>query len=200
MVDAFEKDDEIGVVAFDVRNYYKYDEIAVKEAEAKKEAAEGVEPAKYLLGFNGAGVGIRKIVMEQVGGYPEEFFLYWNEQDLAIRVMNAGYKIVEFPGIVSYHKYSPKNRDSQRGPFFYTRNLYWIIWKYYPVSKIVPYTIRLLFYSLFFTFTQGTFVYLKAAFSAFAFSHRAWKRRIKVKKEITKSLRIPFRLAFILYR
>ena len=54
--------------------------------EALEPAPLEVQPVPtYQMKFNGAGVGVRRSVLETVGGYAEEFFLYWNEQDLAIR-------------------------------------------------------------------------------------------------------------------
>ncbi|MCP4151553.1 MAG: glycosyltransferase family 2 protein, partial [bacterium] len=175
MVAVFEKEANIGVVAFDVRNYEKYDEMATTPPLPPNSDLK--DKKKYLMGFNGAGGGIRKSSLDKVGGYAEEFFLYWNETDLAIRVLNEGFSIVEFPDIISYHKYSPINRDSARGPYYYTRNLYWVIWKYFPLRKICSITPRLFFYSFYYGMEQGTWVYLKATFNAIFCSRKIWKKR-----------------------
>ena len=129
MVDKFTSDTQLGVVAFDVRNFYNYDEVKKVEADkadlAQKETAAVAE--NYLMAFNGAGAGVRRDLLERVGFYPEEFFLYWNEQDTAFRVLDQGYKVRFFSDVVAYHKYSPKNRSSWRAPFYYTRNSFWLI-------------------------------------------------------------------------
>jgi GT2 family glycosyltransferase len=201
MVEQFEKDPELGVVAFDVRNYYDYKKIVKKEETdtGKKERGEKqTGKSRYQMAFNGAGVGIRTRCIREVGGYPEEFFLYWNEQDLSIRILDAGYGIRWFPGIVSLHKYSPANRESWRAPFYYTRNLYWLIWKYFPLKKVLKDTIQLVYYSFYYSMEQRTIIYLKATASAF-FGLGKLKRK-PVKKEIVKNLRLTYRLAFIYYK
>ena len=194
MVDEFEKDDKIGILAFDVRNYYNYNDISNT---TEKILSKNIN-SKYLMGFNGAGAGFRKDLFNKIGGYPEEFFLYWNEMDLAIRVLNAGYNIVEFSDIISYHKFAPTNRSSERGPFYYTRNLYWIYWKYFPFFQSFIHTTKLIFNSIFHSFEQNTFIYIKATISAFINIHRI--KRIRVKTSILKKLRISTKLAFIVFK
>jgi GT2 family glycosyltransferase len=195
MIEEFEKDKTVGIIAFDVRNYSSYNLVS---NQTKKD--EQTENKRYLMGFNGAGAGIRKSLIDKIGGYPDEFFLYWNETDLAIRVLNEGYKILWVNDIISYHKYSPKNRDSERGPYYYTRNLYWIILKYFPLFKGIGKILKLLYYSFYFGLEQKTFIYLKASFNAVFNSKTALKKRKKIKKEIIENIRIEYRLPFIIYR
>lgn len=192
MVDEFEKDKKIGIVAFDVRNYYNYNDIS------DSGNIGSTEEKKYLMGFNGAGAGYRKDLFNEIGGYPEEFFLYWNEMDLAIRVLNHGYKIVEFPDIISYHKFAPTNRTSTRGPFYYTRNLYWIIWKYFPLHKLFLLTVNLIYKSIFHSFEQNTFIYIKATISAFKNINKISSK--KIDPWILKNIRISAKLAFIIFK
>ncbi len=194
MVGAFRRKPEVGVVAFDVRSFHSYRE--------NQEKAPPVEesPATYQMGFNGAGVAIRRRVLEEVGGYAEEFFLYWNEQDLAIRILEAGYRILHSPALVSFHKYSPTHRQNRRGPFYYTRNLYWVIWKHLPLPRMACDTLRLLFLTLFHTLEQRTTVYLEATWSAFFDGSRAWRKRRPISRKLAKRLRISPQLAFILFR
>jgi GT2 family glycosyltransferase len=201
MVEEFEKNEKLGVVAFDVRNYYDYKKTnLIRETHEIHEIQEKHEKTetRYQMAFNGAGVGIRKKCISEVGGYPEEFFLYWNEQDLSIRILNAGYQIQWFPDIISLHKYSPSNRESWRAPFYYTRNLYWLTWKYFPLKKCLKDTIKLLYYSLYYTFEQKTAIYLKATMNAL-FKIGQIKRK-PAKKQIIENLRLTYRLPFIYYK
>jgi GT2 family glycosyltransferase len=198
MVEEFQKNESLGIVAFDVRNYYDYKRAT---EDNKKELQTDITPQqeyRYQMAFNGAGVGIRTACIREVGGYPEEFFLYWNEQDLSIRTLNAGYQIKWFTDIISLHKYSPANRESWRAPFFYTRNLYWLIWKYFPVQKLLKDSIKLFYYSIYYTFDQKTFIYLKATFSALFNTLKI--RRKPAAKEIIIKLRLTYRLPFIYYK
>jgi len=194
MVEEFENDDRTGIIAFDVRNYYDYKDISKSISSSLMKKNE----SKYLMGFNGAGAGFRKSLFDKIGGYPEEFFLYWNEMDLAIRVLNLDYKIVEFSDIISFHKYAPSNRTSTRGPFYYTRNLYWIYWKYFPFQQSLFKTIRLIFYSILHSFEQNTLIYIKASLSAFLNIKKI--KKYKIKKSILQNLRISIKLAFIIFK
>lgn len=196
MVEEFERKPELGVVAFDVRNYYDYME--TNTTGQLGEEFSGTQRNRYQLAFNGAGVGVRKKCLQKVGGYPEEFFLYWNEQDLSIRILNTGYKIQWFTDIISLHKFSPTNRDSRRAPFFYTRNLYWLVWKYFPLKRMLRDTLQLLYYSFFHTFDQATLIYLKATVSALINIGKI--KRQPAKKEIIDALRLTYRLPFIYYK
>ena len=199
MVEKFAEDEELGVVAFDVRNFYNYDD--VKDIEQERNRSDTAAVAEnYLMSFNGAGVGIRKDLFKQVGYYPEEFFLYWNEQDSAFRILNAGYKIKFFSDVISYHKYSPKNRSSWRAPFYYTRNAFWLVWKNYPLDMVVKLTMRMIYDCFYHTMEQKTWVYLKAMFSAFWGIGRLRGKRKAVDPNIAKNLRIPLYIAFTFYR
>lgn len=197
MVKQFEADEKLGIVAFDVRNYYQYDEVVNSEVEEEPKKAEAEE---YYMAFNGAGAGVRKALLEQIGFYPEEFFLYWNEQDTAFRVWDAGYQVVFFADIVSYHKYSPKNRVSWRAPYYYTRNAFFLIWKNYPLGMAVAKTFFLIHKTIYSALEQRAFVYIKAMFAAF-FGMRALKgKRKPVREEVARKLRIPLDVAFTFYR
>jgi GT2 family glycosyltransferase len=201
MVKKFEADAALGVVAFDVRNFYNYDEVkneAVEEAEEGRETAAAAKD--YLLAFNGAGAGARRDVLRQAGFYPEEFFLYWNEQDTAFRILDMGYGIRFFSDVVAYHKFSPVNRSSRRAPFFYTRNAFWLIWKNYPMGMALNLTLKLVHNCFYAAMEQKTLVYLQAMLAAFIHIGKLRGKRKPVKPDIARGLRIPFNLAFTFYR
>jgi GT2 family glycosyltransferase len=193
MVERFAENPQVGIVAFDVRNYSEF--TAGLSISKKKKTSSSF---RYQMAFNGAGVGIRKAIIDQVGGYPEEYFLYWNEQDLAIRVLNAGYQLITDTDIISFHKYSPTNRQSLRAPFYYTRNLFWLIWKYYPAGKMTIDTLRMMYYCFYYSLEQKNWVYVKAFFQA-VWNIRSIKR-FPIKPIIIKKLRLTYKLAFIYFQ
>ncbi len=195
MVEVFRAHPEAGVVAFDVRSYRYYHEVAALLPEADREATPD-----YPMGFNGAGAGVRRELLLRVGGYPEEFFLYWNELDLSLRILQAGYRIVQYPGIVAFHKFAPTNRDSTRGPYYYCRNLFWIYWKYFPWRTLLAATARLVYQCLYSCLEQRTTVYLRAMGSAFGRAAAVGRKRMPLRADITGRVRIAWKLAFIQYR
>jgi GT2 family glycosyltransferase len=199
MVEEFQKNDKLGVVAFDIKNYDTLsDQSDLSDSSDSSNSSNSSDETAYRMAFNGCGAGIRKSLIDRVGGYPDEFFLYWNEQDLAIRILAAGYQIRSFTGIIAYHKYSPANRESLRAPFYYTRNLYWLIWKYFPMLKLIKDTLQLIYCSFYCSLEQKTPVYLRATFWAIL-NLRKIKRK-PVDKGIIKKLRLTYKLAFIYYK
>lgn len=199
MVEKFERDEKLGVVAFDVRNYYNYDEVKIQEQkdDGKDTAAES---DNYIMAFNGAGAGVRRDVLEKIGFYPEEFFLYWNEQDTAFRILDLGYKIKFFADVISYHKYSPKNRSSWRAPFYYTRNAFFLVWKNYSYGKVINKTLELIYDCFYYSMEQKTTIYLKAMISAFFNVKKIKGKRKVVDKTIEDNLRIPLNVSFTFYK
>lgn len=199
MVDKFEKDEKLGMVAFDVRNFYNYDAVTMEEIVDDKQDTKA-EAQNYLMAFNGAGAGVRKDLLEKVSFYPEEFFLYWNEQDTAFRILDSGYKIQFFADVVSYHKYSPKNRSSWRAPLYYTRNAFWLIWKNYSLKESIKLTFKMVKDCFYYSMEQHTTVYLKAMFLAFKDSKKLKGKRKPVDKYIEENLRIPFNVSFTFFK
>jgi hypothetical protein len=184
------------VGAFDVRNYSSYDEISGAPPAGHSERSE--EP--YLMGFNGAGAGIRRDLFERIGYYPEEFFLYFNEQDVAFKVWDSGHKITLFADCVVYHKFSPKNRVSARAPFYYTRNMFWLVWKHYPLAECAWLTLFFIYRCIFHSFEQQTFVYLKAMLSAFANIEKPLAKRKPVAENVWRNMRVSFVGSFTSYK
>jgi GT2 family glycosyltransferase len=196
MVEKFENDPKLGIVAFDVRNFFSYEEAASMQIVSNSTATT----ESYAMGFNGAGAGVRKDVFEKAGYYPGEFFLYCNEQDLSLRVLDAGFTIKFFSDVVSYHKYSPVNRTSTRAPFFYCRNSFWLIWKNYPLFSCFFATLKLGWLVAYHSFEQRTTIYLRAQLAALKGAWMIGKLRKPVSPELAKSFRAPLELAFAFYR
>ena len=66
-------------------------------------------PAMPAVMLGGASV-IRKSVIDEVGGFPKEFFRQAEEYDLSMRVWNAGWAIERFEDIVFRHDKHPGGR------------------------------------------------------------------------------------------
>jgi GT2 family glycosyltransferase len=45
----------------------------------------------------GAALGVRKSVLNQVGGFDQNYFMYFEEVDLCYRIKQAGFKIMYYP-------------------------------------------------------------------------------------------------------
>ncbi|MEK6591122.1 MAG: glycosyltransferase family 2 protein, partial [Nitrospinota bacterium] len=149
---------------------------------------------------NGAGVGIKRECLEKAGYLFEPYFLYFNEQDHAFRILNTGYKIKSHPEVVVYHKSSATSRQSRSAPYFYTRNLLWLIWRFYPIWYAFISTIMLFFYASLSTLQQGTDIYIKAIFDAIKGFTMILSKRVLIDTSIIRNARIPIRWAFTAYK
>jgi GT2 family glycosyltransferase len=82
--------------------------------------------------FDGGGVALRSTVLQQVGLYTPEFFVYHSEVDLSTRIWDAGFEIRYFPAVAVSHRHSPVSRNPKAHTFYATRNYLWYVWIYYP--------------------------------------------------------------------
>jgi len=92
------------------------------------EVDRGELPDVQEVTFIGGGIMFfRRVVAEQVGGYDPTFFLYGEEVDLALRVMQAGYKLMVSSRAKVWHKMygSFGGRVNSRVQYNYMRS--WMI-------------------------------------------------------------------------
>ncbi len=82
--------------------------------------------------FIGCGFIIRRELFAQIGGYPDDFFLYQNEIAVSFEVRLQGFEIFYDPDFIVIHRGVPSQRPSWRRIFFPTRNTLWLIRCYYP--------------------------------------------------------------------
>lgn len=82
--------------------------------------------------FIGCGFIIRRALFEQIGWYPDAFFLYQNEVAVGFNVRLAGYEILYDPDCIIVHRGIPNQRPGWRRVFYPTRNTLWLIRQYYP--------------------------------------------------------------------
>ncbi|MDW7773255.1 MAG: glycosyltransferase [Desulfobulbaceae bacterium] len=93
-------------------------------------------PEKHSYGispfFIGCGFAIRRRLFEEIGWYPENFFIYQNEIDVSFKVRMQGYEIYYDPECRVVHRGVPSDRPGRRCIYYATRNTIWLIKRYYP--------------------------------------------------------------------
>lgn len=126
----FAENPKLGAVALQVRleNGTELSPNNPKFWEEKGDAEHGYPCST----FDGGGVAFRSAVLQQVGVYTQEFFVYHSEVDLSTRIWDAGFEIRYFPGIAVSHRHSPVSRNPDAHTFYATRNYLWYVWIYYP--------------------------------------------------------------------
>jgi len=69
------------------------------------EPADRYSKPEVIFGVSGSAFVIRRRVLEEIGGFDESFFMYYEDTDLSLRANLAGYKCLYVPSAVVYHQY-----------------------------------------------------------------------------------------------
>jgi hypothetical protein len=77
-------------------------------------------------------------MLDQVGGFDEDFFLYSEDTDLGLRARWAGWKCVYAPEAVVIHRYSHSaGRASPLKAYYVERNRLYLIVKNFPAGALL---------------------------------------------------------------
>jgi GT2 family glycosyltransferase len=99
------------------------------------EKLQAAEP-QYHASFVGCGVLFRTQALRQVGGYRDFFENEWEEEELGLRMLAAGWVIYFFPATVIHHHVSVRNRKQVRTWTRQIRNKLWAIVMNTPAGRI----------------------------------------------------------------
>jgi hypothetical protein len=136
MVDRFAKEDDLGIV------FARIEDADTGRAYRPGYGSAYVEDEFYTWRFHGCAAMIRRDAIRKAGYYlPEEFFRAAEENDLAVRVLDAGYNILYMPAATARHKLSPRARDTGEIVFLTVRNNLRVAWKFYPVMRAMLLTL-----------------------------------------------------------
>jgi GT2 family glycosyltransferase len=134
----FENDNRLAVLATRVLNYYTNEDWGFPIYGLN---GDWKDKEFYTTVFVGCSAMMRKDILDKVGYFPGEYFLYHNEFALGAEIVNAGYRIKYNPNLIAYHKVSQMQRPGKRGYYYLTRNWYWYVWEYYPGNLAVKSTL-----------------------------------------------------------
>ena len=137
--------------------------------------------------FTGCAVALTRDLIDRIGLRPGNFFIYASEADVCIRALDAGFKIKHEKDIIAYHKESPVKRLSSKFFHYSTRNVIWLIFKYYPLRAAIREIIKHLIWYFILAFkSRNIYQYFKGVISGFIripyiFKHernvlKNWKR------------------------
>jgi GT2 family glycosyltransferase len=124
MIKVLDERDEIGIIACHIESP---DGSAQSSWHLPKKACFGPSPF-----FIGCGFIIRSELFKSINWYPDNFFLYQNEIDVAFKTRLKGYQIYYSPDCVVTHRGIPNQRPGWRRVYYPTRNTIWLIQQYYP--------------------------------------------------------------------
>jgi GT2 family glycosyltransferase len=83
--------------------------------------------------FIGCGAAVRPEMFQRIGGFWEPYFMYLEERDFALRIINSGSDVRYFPSISIKHRDRQARREDSRFIYFVTRNTFWYIWRNFPL-------------------------------------------------------------------
>lgn len=121
MVDAFEREADLGVVAF---------RVLLPDGTADPVGAYNV--------FIGCGAGFRADLLRHIGGYPTDYHYYVEEYDVSFRILQTPYRIGHFRDIVARHEKSADERDMNTVLYYLVRNNIKLWHTYLPPESAWP--------------------------------------------------------------
>lgn len=183
IVHYFASSPKLGAVALQVRDASR---IQLSPNNPKYWEEKGDDERGYPCStFDGGGVAFRKNVLDRIGGFLSQFFVYHSEVDLSTRIWDAGFDIRYFPGIAVSHRESQVARNPSLQTFYTTRNFLWYIWIYYPAGMAFKESLHFLQMSCIQNWRRGKSMkgWLKGVLAAFFQWPQIHSRRKPARKE-----------------
>ena len=136
MLDGFDVDERVGVVSPKIRYYDQPDRIQFagfteinpftgrNRGIAHLEVDRGQhDQGSFSPYAHGAAMLVKREVIDNVGVFPELFFIYYEELDWSSQITRAGYKIYYQPTALIFHKESiTMGRESAIKAYYHNRN------------------------------------------------------------------------------
>jgi LmbE family N-acetylglucosaminyl deacetylase/GT2 family glycosyltransferase len=96
-----------------------------------------VNRERYMSTFRGCASLARTSALREAGYYDERLFIYGNERDLTCRLMNLGYRVLQYPGVETFHRTPFGIKLGKRSLYYHSRNVWLTMLKYAPLSDLV---------------------------------------------------------------
>jgi len=110
---------------------------------SSKQRGHGERPDRYstrsdALLPSGSAALYRRQMLDEVGGFDEDFFLYCEDTDLGLRARWAGWRCLYVPEAVVHHRYSHSaGRASALKAYYVERNRLFVVAKNFPPAALV---------------------------------------------------------------
>ena len=150
-----------------------------------------IEGTPEIKGYaSGCSFIIKKEVLDVIGGYNEEYYMYHDDIEMSLKTRLAGYRIVLAPRSVMYHKYEFSR--SVRMIYQMERNRYLLMFHFYKIPTILVLLPAILIMDvgmLFYSLING-WIGVKLNVYKYFLKVDSWKKIIKTRKEIKKLRKI----------
>lgn len=92
---------------------------------------------RYMATFRGCASLARAKALREARYYDERLFIYGNERDLTCRLLNLGYRVLQYPGAEVFHKTPFGIKMGKRSLYYHARNAFLSMLKYAPLADLV---------------------------------------------------------------
>jgi len=99
--------------------------------------SEAINTERYMSTFRGCASLARQAAIAECGYYDERLYIYGNERDLTCRLLNRGYRVLQFPGTHAFHKTPFGIQMGKRSLYFHARNAWLVQLKYAPLGALL---------------------------------------------------------------
>ena len=91
---------------------------------------------RYMSTFRGCASLARAEALRRAGYYDERLFIYGNERDLTCRLLNLGYRVLQYPEVRAFHKTPFGIKLGKRSLYYHARNAWLTMLKYAPAGDL----------------------------------------------------------------
>jgi GT2 family glycosyltransferase len=176
IIDTFNMDNKIGVVA--IKQLFIGTE---KDGIAMSTKREDVGL------FNGGLSAFRTSALRRIGYYPDDYFMFAEESYLALRFLDAGYRIVSEPNSAMWHPKIGSSGKNKQLEYYKFRNGMLNVIRLYPGKYMWIHLLRRLISDLRWSILRGSFLqYFRAVVVVFFILPKTLIIRKPCKKETIK--------------
>ncbi|MCA8979964.1 MAG: PIG-L family deacetylase [Planctomycetes bacterium] len=98
--------------------------------------SEEVNRERYMSTFRGCASLARSKALAEAEYYDERLFIYGNERDLTCRLLNLGYRVLQYSGAEVFHHTPFGLKPGKRSLYYHARNAWLSMLKYAPAKDL----------------------------------------------------------------
>jgi GT2 family glycosyltransferase len=95
-----------------------------------------VNTERYMSTFRGCASLARTAPLRAAGYYDVRLFIYGNERDLTCRLLNLGFRVLQYPGAEVFHRTPFGIKPGPRSLYYHARNAWLTMLKYAPAKDL----------------------------------------------------------------
>lgn len=143
----------------------------------------------YTSYFSGTGYAFRTDAVKKAGMFPEILYMHYEEEELALRLLDQGSRIIYSPSIQVIHHEGQISRRSEIKTFYKSRNQVLLAIACMPIGKAIAYLVPRMIYA-FINAVKGRHLgtFYKMLKSAWELGRIRWRKDRKPLSRVTYKL------------